>query len=212
MQLGHAHVQIEVCHFLRYPTNSGGNGESGGAGSVHLMINLQRPDPIFEDCIANGMVPSQPYFPNAAYSQNPSIVVPFYPRVVLASDPRLLPGEANANKTYHVGKLRFEICEQGVGGAGADVFSPIGPADVVGTSPRRMEAMIDIDTYINKEEAYTCSNSLFSLFFLPLSIQLLGIIMNFINTNNTTIEINLKTRSSFSPYFIYETCTRCRYT
>jgi hypothetical protein len=149
MQLGHAQVQIEVNHFLRYNSNSGASGDSGG-GSVSVMLNLQRPDSIFENCIANGTIPSQPYIPNASYPQHPAISVPFYPRVVLSSDPRLLPGENTATKKFHVGKLRFEMCEHGIGGAGADVFSPIGPAGSVGTCARHMEAIIDLDTYINR--------------------------------------------------------------
>lgn len=153
MQLGHAQVQVEILHFLRYNGSNGGVNDMGsGTGSVSVMLNLQRPDSIFENCIASGAVPSQPYFPNASYPQHPAISVPFYPRVVLPSDPRLLPGESKANKDFHVGKLRFEIYEQGAGGAGADVFSPIGPAGTVGISPRHMEAIVDIDSYINKGE------------------------------------------------------------
>ena len=151
LQLGHAQVQVEIIHFLRYSAVNGGNGDAGG-GSVSIMMNLQRPDSIFENCIASGTVPTQRYFPNATYPQHPSMSVPFYPRIVLASDPRLLPGEATVKKAFHLGKLRFEICESGVGGVGADVFSPIGPAGSVGTCSRLLEAMVDIDMYVNLEQ------------------------------------------------------------
>ncbi len=148
LQLGHAQVQVEVIHFLRYSAVNGGNGDVGG-GNINIMINLQRPDSIFENCIAHGTVPSLQYIQNATYPQHPSISVPFYPRIVLSSDPRLLPGEATTRKTFHLGKLRFELSENGVGGAGSDVFSPIGPTGAVGTSLRRMEAIVDIDMYVN---------------------------------------------------------------
>jgi len=148
MQLGHAQVQIEVMNFLRYNKNNSFIDSAGS--SVNVMLNFQRPDSIFENCIATGSVPSQPYIQNAQYPQNPAISVPFYPRVVLASDPRLLPGESATNKEFFVGKIRFELCEHSMGGAGADVFSPIGPTGAVGTCPKKMEALVDIDSYINK--------------------------------------------------------------
>ena len=147
MQLGHAQVQVDIIHFLRYSPSNNNTTMNNGGGSAHIMINLQRPDSIFENCIATGTVPSLRYIQNATYSQHPSISVPFYPRIVLSSDPRILPGEATSTKSFYLGKLRFELSEQSAGGS--DVFSPIGPAGAVGATPRQMEAIVDIDMYVN---------------------------------------------------------------
>eukprot|EP00554_Chaetoceros_debilis_P000261 CAMPEP_0194084706 /NCGR_PEP_ID=MMETSP0149-20130528/14552_1 /TAXON_ID=122233 /ORGANISM="Chaetoceros debilis, Strain MM31A-1" /LENGTH=1268 /DNA_ID=CAMNT_0038767435 /DNA_START=399 /DNA_END=4205 /DNA_ORIENTATION=+ len=148
LQQGHAHCQIEVHHFLRYPNHIGG-------GSVHITMNLQRPDSVFENCLASCMVRSHPYDSNLAAlpTNNPLVSVPFYPKIVSSQDPRLLPGYdidfGGGKGQVFVGKVRFQIYEEGAGGVGGDVFSPIGPAGTVGFSPRHLEATVDIDSYLN---------------------------------------------------------------
>lgn len=153
MQQGHAQCQIDIFHFLKYPDVS--NGSTGG-GSIQLSLSVQRPDSIFENCIATSCtVPSHPYQQNTNYPlYSPAASVPFYPRIVQKNDPRLLPGQttakAESKRDVFVGKLRIQLYEEGVGGAaGGDLFSPLGPAGAVGTNPRNLEALIDLDAHLN---------------------------------------------------------------
>lgn len=150
MQHGHAQCQIEILHFLRY-TNDG--HKPAGGGTTHLTLNLQRPDSIFENCLASCTVPSHPFVQNMTYPSFPVVSIPFYPRIVDTTDPRLLPGQTTgvvaASRNVFVGKVRIQLYEEGVGGSGGDVFSPIGPTGTVGTSPRHLEAIVDIDSYLN---------------------------------------------------------------
>ena len=144
LQEGYAQCQIELLHFMRYPTDN-----SFGGGQVHVTVNLQRPDSIFENLLGAGALPSFPYDAQANYPPYPAISIPFYPRLVDKSDERLLPGLASNNTSSYIGRVRIQLLEDGVGGAGSDVFSPIGPASGVGTSPRTLEALIDLEPYLN---------------------------------------------------------------
>lgn len=151
MQQGHAQCQMEIYHFLRY---SNGADQSTGGGSIQISLSIQRPDSIFENCIASACtIPSHPYIQNMTYpSYQSAVSVPFYPRIVKRTDPRLLPlpvTTAASGRDVFLGKVRIELYEEGVGGAGGDLFSPIGPAGAVGTNPRHLEALIDIDSYLN---------------------------------------------------------------
>ena len=144
LQEGYAQCQIELLHFMRYPTDN-----SFGGGQVHVTVNLQRPDSIFENCLGAGALPSFPYDAQANYPPYPAISIPFFPRLVDKTDERLLPGLAATNNSSYIGRVRIQLLEDGVGGAGSDVFSPIGPAGGVGTSPRTLEALIDLEPYLN---------------------------------------------------------------
>mmetsp|Transcript_17287 Transcript_17287/g.25857 ORF Transcript_17287/g.25857 Transcript_17287/m.25857 type:complete len:1239 (-) Transcript_17287:909-4625(-) len=150
MQEGHAQCQIEVLHFLRYQAEG---DRAVGGNSVHVTLNLQRPDSIFENCLANCDIPSHLYIRNMTYPSHAALSFPFYPRIVGKNDPRLLPGlntgAVGSERDVFVGKLRIQLYEESVGGAGGDVFSPIGPTSGVGTSPRHLEAVVDIDAYLN---------------------------------------------------------------
>ena len=150
MQDGHAQCQIEVLHFLRYQ-NEG--DRAVGGNKIHITLNLQRPDSIFENCLASCGIPSHPYIQNMTYPPHATVSLPFYPRIVSKNDSRLLPGLTTglvgSDKNVFVGKVRFQLYEESIGGAGGDVFSPIGPTAGVGTSPRHLEAIVDIDSYLN---------------------------------------------------------------
>ena len=150
MQEGHAQCQIEVLHFLRY---QGEGDRAVGGHSVRVTLNLQRPDSIFENCLASCDIPSHLYIQNMTYPSHAALSLPFYPRIVGKTDPRLLPGlktgAVGSERDVFVGKLRIQLYEESVGGAGGDVFSPIGPTSGVGTSPRHLEAVVDIDAYLN---------------------------------------------------------------
>ncbi len=150
LQQGHAQCQIEVLHFLRYHNDA--NVQQVGGGKVHVTLNLQRPDSIFENCLASCTILSHPYVMNgntAIPQYAPPVSVPFYPKIVEKEDPRLLPGHEGTDRKVFVGKVRFQIYEEGAGGAGGDVFSPIAPAGVVGFSPRHLEAIVDLDSHLN---------------------------------------------------------------
>ncbi len=150
LQQGHAQCQIEILHFLRYHNDA--NAQQVGGGKVHVTLNLQRPDSIFENCLASCTILSHPYVQNsntAIPQYSTPVSVPFYPKIVEKEDPRLLPGHEGADRKVFVGKVRFQIYEEGAGGAGGDVFSPIAPAGVVGFSPRHLEAIVDLDSHLN---------------------------------------------------------------
>jgi hypothetical protein len=148
MQNGHAQCQIQIVHFLRY----GQEGENHGSNKTHVTINLQRPDSIFENLLASCDIPTHPFIQNMTYPSHPSITVPFYPRIIAADDQRLLPGQTNgavaSTKKFFLGKIRIQLYEENVGGA-PDVFTPLGPTSYVGFTPRHLEAVVDIDPYLN---------------------------------------------------------------
>ena len=88
---------------------------------------------------------------------NPAASIPFYPRIVKKNDPRLLPGQTmgavGSQRDVFVGKVRIQLYEEGIGGAaGGDLFSPLGPAGAVGTNPRNLEALIDLDSHLNEPD------------------------------------------------------------
>jgi hypothetical protein len=156
MQQGHAQCQIDIFHFLKYPNAI---DTTTGGGSIQLSLNIQRPDSIFENCIASSCtVPSHPYVQNMKYPlYNPAASIPFYPRIVKKNDPRLLPGQTmgavGSQRDVFVGKVRIQLYEEGIGGAaGGDLFSPLGPAGAVGTNPRNLEALIDLDSHLNEPD------------------------------------------------------------
>eukprot|EP00557_Chaetoceros_sp_GSL56_P012218 CAMPEP_0176484674 /NCGR_PEP_ID=MMETSP0200_2-20121128/4582_1 /TAXON_ID=947934 /ORGANISM="Chaetoceros sp., Strain GSL56" /LENGTH=1308 /DNA_ID=CAMNT_0017881167 /DNA_START=165 /DNA_END=4091 /DNA_ORIENTATION=+ len=161
MQNGHAQCQLEIIHYLRYHPHhmagSDGMGSSSTRGNaIHVGIYLQRPDSIFENCLAKCTVPCHPYVENKAYSSFPAVSIPFYPRIVDKNDSRLLPGQmvgsVASNRSVFVGKLRIQLHEEHIGGGGGDVFSPMGPAGMAMGVPRNLEALLDIDSYLNSSE------------------------------------------------------------
>jgi hypothetical protein len=157
MQHGHAQCQLEITHFLRYhPQQVGGDGISARDNAIHVSVYLQRPDSIFENCLTNCRVPSHPFIQNMTYPSFAAVSIPFYPRIVDKSDPRLLPGQVvgstASSRNVFVGKLRIQLHEENIGVVGGDVFSPMGPAGIAGGAPRNLEAVLDIDTYLNSSE------------------------------------------------------------
>jgi len=146
IQRGFAQCQAQIMCFLRYNVQ---NTPFMGGGRITANINLQRPDSIFENCLASGTIPLFSYIENMTFPTTPMLSIPFFPRLVPKSDARLLPGY-NSNKGTFLGKLRIQLYEEGIGGVGSDVFSPIGPAAGVATSPRKLEALVDIDPFLNK--------------------------------------------------------------
>jgi hypothetical protein len=163
MQHGHAQCQLEIMHFLRYhPQVVGVDGMAstrGNGTTIHVNIYLQRPDSIFENCLANCSIPSHAYIQNMTYSSNAAVSIPFYPRIVEKNDARLLPGQVvgsaeASSRNVFVGKLRIQLHEENIGVAGGgDVFSPMGPAGGIGVgAPRNLEAVLDIDSYLNSSE------------------------------------------------------------
>lgn len=159
MKSGHAQCQIEIAYILRYSDNAPGAGGLGGGGKAHVTVNLQRPDSIFENCLATASIPTFTYKGEKNYPFSPAISVPFYPRVISKSDPRLLPGLLKTSKfSYFIGKLRVQIYDEGIGAAGVDVFSPIGPTSSVGTSSTSYDLVIEIEHYLNCSQTHLLSD------------------------------------------------------
>lgn len=142
MQLGHAQCQVDVLHFLRH--------ESAGNSRVKFSINLQKADSIFEDCLANGELPCFTYVQNMRYPTNSAASIPFYPRIVGQDDPRLISGDAS--KQFQIGFLRIQLHEDSVGDVGGDKFTSIGPSGSILTKPRNLEALVDLDAFVNVTE------------------------------------------------------------
>jgi hypothetical protein len=167
MQLGHAQCQVDVLHFLRH--------DSTGGSKVKFSINLQRADSIFEDRLTIGEIHSFTYVQNMRYPSNSAVSIPFYPRIVDQADPRLISG--SATKPFQIGNLRIQLYEDSVGDVGGDIFTPIGPTGSIGTKPRQLEALVDLDAFVNVSEPSPTYVNVFDI-QSGISVGVLGVIIS----------------------------------
>jgi len=163
MKKAHARCNISLSYFARNGAQYSGNGGDMGANRINVTVNLERPDCIFENCLASGSVPRYVTAdPSLTYPNNVTMRVPFYPRIIRANDRHVIPGLTSivpsSNNGMLLGRVRFELREDGFGDAGTDVFHPIGPAANVGTLPDTLSGSIDLEPYLDLPNSTTATD------------------------------------------------------